>query len=54
MSRTIKKNKKEIRHRGNPVAKARATGEHGPKRAKMVHVSKKNRKPKYAPVYLDF
>lgn len=38
----------------NPVAKARATGEHGPKRSKMVHVGKKNKKPKYKPDFLEY
>ena len=38
----------------NPVAKARATGEHGPKRAQMVHVGKKNKKPKYKQDFLEY
>ena len=38
----------------NPVAKARATGEHGPKRSKMIHEGKKNKKPKYKPDFLEY
>lgn len=39
--------KKKIPKRSNPVAKARATGEHGAFRAIVVHTPKKYKKEKH-------
>lgn len=43
----MKKKKKKIPKGSNPVAKARATGEHGAFRSIVVHTPKKHKKEKH-------